>query len=316
MVNVADVVGPWHSVEVTDAETGAKVIEQRRLPQFLADIGMMAWRDIAAQSAESIPPTPGLGIWRVWCTAAQLAALAASSDYTILRSGEVDAANIDAAAWPTLAVTPSRDALGDAFPPLPSSGWLAAGAVYQYGALAVIVRQGHNRTEHAPETVPALFMVWRADSDAVLTWIAGEQVNVGTRRSYGGVEYDCLQAHVTETTWQPPNVPALWRAVVVVPTTPAWVQPTGAPTSYALNALVTHAGRTWESLTAANTYEPGVIGTWRDQSALPKWVAPAGAIGAWLVNNEVEHNGRRWRNTSNNNSFAPGVWGWTDLGAV
>ena len=56
LVNVADIMGPWHSVEVTDAETGEKRTDKRRVPQFLHDIGSMPWRDVAAQAAESIPP--------------------------------------------------------------------------------------------------------------------------------------------------------------------------------------------------------------------------------------------------------------------
>jgi len=33
----ADVLGPWHRVEVTDSETGETRIEALRLPQFLVD---------------------------------------------------------------------------------------------------------------------------------------------------------------------------------------------------------------------------------------------------------------------------------------
>jgi hypothetical protein len=45
----------------------------------------------------------------------------------------------------------------------------------------------------------------------VLEWVAGESVSVGTRRTYDGVTYECLQAHVTQSDWVPPAVPALWR---------------------------------------------------------------------------------------------------------
>ena len=123
---------------------------------------------------------------------------------------KVDAANIDADTWPALAVTQERDGEGDAFPPLPDAGWLEAGAVYQHGDGAVIVRQSHERTEHAPEDTPALFMVWRENAASVLEWIAGEQVTVGTRRMYEGVEYERLQAHVTQSDWAPPATPSQW----------------------------------------------------------------------------------------------------------
>lgn len=39
-----------------------------------------------------------------------------------------------------------------------------------------------------------------------------------------------------------------------------WVQPTGAHDAYALNAEVTHAGKTWRSIYAANVWQPGVFG--------------------------------------------------------
>lgn len=99
-----------------------------------------------------------------------------------------------------------------AFPPLPSAGAsLTQGEIYLWGAIAVMVRQSHIRTEHDPDTVPALFIIHRLDDS--IDWIAGEQVNIGTRRTYNGVLYEAIQAHVTQSDWTPPAVPALWQAV-------------------------------------------------------------------------------------------------------
>lgn len=264
-MNVADVMGPWHSVEVTDAETGETHIEQRRLPQFLADIGVMDWRDVAAQAAESIPPTPQLGVWRVWCSDEQLAALAANSAYTVLRSAEVDAANVDAGAWPVLAVTPERDSESDAFPSLPASGRLEAGAVYQHGDGAVIVRQSHERSIYAPEDTPALFMVWRENASTTLEWVAGEQVIVGTRRMYGGVEYECLQSHVTQGDWAPPATPSLWAVVVAEPEPSAeWA----VGVSYKVGDVVTYQGRAYRCLQAHTS-----ISTWTPAAVQSLWQA-------------------------------------------
>jgi hypothetical protein len=39
---------------------------------------------------------------------------------------------------------------------------------------------------------------------------AGEQVQVGTQRTYDGVTYRCLQAHTSISSWYPPVAPALW----------------------------------------------------------------------------------------------------------
>jgi chitin-binding protein len=45
------------------------------------------------------------------------------------------------------------------------------------------------------------------------TWSAGTSYAVGAQVTYGGRTYRCLQAHTALTGWEPPNVPALWRAV-------------------------------------------------------------------------------------------------------
>lgn len=155
----------------------------------------------------------------------------------------------------------------DAFPPLPDAGWLPAGAVYQYGDGAVIVRQSHSRTEHAPEDVPALFMVWREDASDVLEWVAGEQVIVGTRRAYEGVEYECLQSHVTQTAWAPPATPSLWAVVAAEPEPSAeWA----VGVAYKVGDVVTYGGAEYEcrqAHTSISTWTPLVQSLWQ---ALPE----------------------------------------------
>ncbi|MFC5286985.1 carbohydrate-binding protein [Actinokineospora guangxiensis] len=44
------------------------------------------------------------------------------------------------------------------------------------------------------------------------TWTPGTTYPVGSRVTYGGRGYVCLQAHTAHAGWEPPNVPALWRA--------------------------------------------------------------------------------------------------------
>ena len=135
-----------------------------------------------------------------------------------------------------------------AFDPLPDSGWLEEGRVYDYAGTLVMVRQSHYRTIYAPEETPALFVVYRPDAAEVLDWIAGESVTVGIRRVYGGVIYECIQSHVTQSDWAPPAVPALWRVVVdeseepEEPTVAAWA----AYTAYKIGDLVTYNGVTYE----------------------------------------------------------------------
>ena len=152
------------------------------------------------------------------------------------------------------------EAVSTGVTPLPEQGeWCEAGAIYAHGDGLVIYRQSHNRTEHAPEDVPALFIVYREEVTG-LEWIAGEQVHVGTRRFYGGVEYECIQAHVTQSDWTPPAVPALWR-VVVAPSA-EWQ----AGVTYAVGDRVTYAGQLYEcrqSHTAQVGWEPpNVLALW------------------------------------------------------
>ena len=261
---VADVLGPWHCVEVTDDETGETRIEERRLPQFLHDIGSLPWRDVTAQAADVIPPTPGLGVWRVWCDDVQLATLVETPGYEVLQSAEVAAPHADPATWPVLVAPRDRAESTDAFPPLPPAGtWLEAGKPYQYGDGVVVVRQDHTRTEHEPSTVPALFLVWRADAGDVLPWIAGEQVWVGTQRTYGGATYTALQSHVTESTWQPPNVPALWAVVVEEPTTDEWA----VGVAYSVGDEVTYGGVLYRCRQAHTS-----IATWTPPAVLALWL--------------------------------------------
>lgn len=54
-----------------------------------------------------------------------------------------------------------------------------------------------------------------------------------------------------------------WREEVEDGGAPAWVQPTGGHDTYPLGAVVTHAGRRWESTAASNAWEPGTYG-WTD----------------------------------------------------
>jgi hypothetical protein len=114
----------------------------------------------------------------------------------------------------------------DVWPVLPAAGtWLEAGEIYQWNNQAVQVRQSHTRTEHDPDTVPALFLVYRPDAGDVLDWVAGEQVYIGTHRLYDGTEYTCLQAHTTQEDWEPPDTLGVLWAVYVPPGPgiPEWV---------------------------------------------------------------------------------------------
>ena len=141
------------------------------------------------------------------------------------------------------------------YKPLPDSGWLEAGDIYGYGGGLVIVRQPHNRTIYAPDQHPALFCVYRAGA-GVLDWVAGEKVEKGTRRMYGGKEYTALQAHVTQSDWTPDRtLGTLWS---VVATTAEWA----AGVAYKVGDIVTYQGKTYQCLqahTSISTWTPSAV---------------------------------------------------------
>lgn len=90
-------------------------------------------------------------------------------------------------------------------------------------------------------------------------WSAGESLSVGDRRAYEGTLYEVIQAHTTQSGWEPPNVPALFKRVWTEEW-PEWVQPAGAHDAYAKGAKVTHNGKKWISTAESNVWEPGVYG--------------------------------------------------------
>jgi predicted carbohydrate-binding protein with CBM5 and CBM33 domain len=45
------------------------------------------------------------------------------------------------------------------------------------------------------------------------TWAPGVSYAIGARVTYGGLTYQCRQAHTSLPGWEPPNTPALWLRV-------------------------------------------------------------------------------------------------------
>lgn len=107
------------------------------------------------------------------------------------------------------------------------------------------------------------------------------------------------------------------QALVIPPDGSPWVQPTGATDAYPLPSTVTHRGKTWENLTPANVWEPGVTG-WREVTGpgegLPAWVQPLGSEDAYEEGARVSHLGHDWTSLLPANVWEPGVYGWNDDG--
>lgn len=99
-------------------------------------------------------------------------------------------------------------------------------------------------------------------------WKSDEDVEIGMLRNYKETLYRCLTKHTTTEQWTPDVSPSLWTVVLPgqMGEIGEWVRP-GANNGYKKGDKVTHNGKTWESLTDNNIWEPGVIGTealWKD----------------------------------------------------
>jgi hypothetical protein len=150
------------------------------------------------------------------------------------------------------------NAVGVVSDPLPPQGtWLEAGIIYAWEGQNVIVRQEHLRTEHDPDTVPALFTVYRENYDGML-WIANENILIGDERTHEEIKYSGIQAHTTVAGQTPDLTPALWK--LYREDWAAWVQPVGSHDVYRLDDKVTHNAVRWISTNDANSWEPGVFG--------------------------------------------------------
>ena len=92
-----------------------------------------------------------------------------------------------------------------------------------------------------------------------------------------------------------------------------WVQPTGAHNAYPIDITATHVGKTWESLTPANVWEPGVSG-WREKVAqgYPAWVQPTGAHDAYNKEDRVSFDGGNYESVIDGNVWSPSTYpaGW------
>ena len=90
-------------------------------------------------------------------------------------------------------------------------------------------------------------------------WKAEIEYTVGDRVRYEDTLYKCLTAHVSQSTWTPPDSPSLWVRVDDPHIEwPEWVQPVGSTDAYAKGAKVSHNDKHWTSDVDANVWEPGV----------------------------------------------------------
>lgn len=94
-------------------------------------------------------------------------------------------------------------------------------------------------------------------------WAAGTAYALNIRVRYDSKLYKCVQAHTSQSGWEPPATPALWTEVAEPGTIPVWKQPTGAQDAYAKGDKVHYPdeeGPVYESTIDANVYAPDVYG--------------------------------------------------------
>lgn len=130
-------------------------------------------------------------------------------------------------------------------------------------------------------------------ASAVSEWSPGVAYKVGDQVMYSGTLYECQQAHTSLTGWEPPNVPALWKALGSAPKTPT---PTA---TQVVNATSTPAP---SATSGGNCIYPG-------------WVRG----NVYNTDNRVSWNGKAWRAkwwSQNEEPGTTGTWGvWEDLGS-
>jgi hypothetical protein len=136
---------------------------------------------------------------------------------------------------------------------LPDEGTVEKG-MYNYNGTVVFCHQKHERTIYEPIETPALFTIFRTNSDT-LEWIQNEKVELGWKRMYNSVQYECIQAHMTLETWEPDKATTLWRKVQTDELT-EWVQPTGGHDAYNIGDRVLFNGSIYESVINANVWSP------------------------------------------------------------
>lgn len=91
------------------------------------------------------------------------------------------------------------------------------------------------------------------------SWESDTEYGVDKRVRYGSNLYRCVQAHTSQTNWNPVLAPALWT-IVSLDEWPDWRQPTGAQDAYMIGDKVSHNDKHWISTADYNTWEPGVYG--------------------------------------------------------
>ncbi|MEO3789125.1 glycosyl hydrolase family 18 protein [Nonomuraea sp. B10E15] len=132
-----------------------------------------------------------------------------------------------------------------------------------------------------PLTVLVAAPSWAASSSAgaaaMADWSAWTAYTAGTRVTYNGVTYECVQSHTSQPGWEPPNVPALWKPVsggggdTSAPSVPGNLRSTGVTdrsVSLAWNSSTDNVGVTGYEVYRGGTLVATVTGTTHTDTGL------------------------------------------------
>ena len=117
---------------------------------------------------------------------------------------------------------------------------------------AIIEANSKTATDEEAVRAPFIFPAW--DGDSV-------QYNAGDRVQFNGKAYKVLQAHTSQTTWDPVSAVSLFAEILIPDpeVIPEWKQPEST-NPYMQGDKVRHNGKTWVSDIDNNVWEPGVYG--------------------------------------------------------
>lgn len=180
-----------------------------------------------------------------------------------------------------------------------------------------------------------LFIVPLANAAPLLAdrgpWAPGVSYAVNDTVSYDGVSYQCLQAHTSITTWEPPNVPALWKPI-------GTAQATASRTSTSVGASATPSRTATRTNTVTGpSYTPTRTPTRTNTPVGPTYTAtlapsktntpastgtgcaaPWNATTAYVLGNLVSDSGHNYKANWWNQNDRPSTstsGAWTDQGA-
>lgn len=99
-------------------------------------------------------------------------------------------------------------------------------------------------------------------------WMADTQYALDIRVRYDGELYKCVQAHASQSGWEPDKTPALWTEVAKPGEIPVWRQPTGAQDAYMTGDKVHYPdenGPVYVSIMDNNIWAPDIYG-WEEET--------------------------------------------------